>query len=1008
MKQILLIILSLAISIKASAQVNHTWQQVPLSEVIRTISSESKDYHIQCIYDQLDSLLITAKVSNLSVPDAIKKVTSGQPVKVKTKGHDIFIQYQKRATKKTLFLRSVVKDSRTHTIIPNATVQLLTSDSMLIAQKTVGETFVVDDRSYTASDFTFEVPKIAANYILRVSHVGYETTFVNITLSRLGRWEFQRVLPPIYVKEKRYTLKEVNIVASKVMFYYRGDTIVYNADAFQLAEGSMLDALVKQLPGVELREGGRIYHDGKFVQNLLLNGKDFFRGKQGLLLENLPSYTVKEIKVYNKYGRQSELLGENLDFDKEYVMDVQLKHEYNIGWLTNAQAGAGTSDRYLARLFAMRHTDHSRITFIGNMNNLNDEEKPGETKTWNMPQQTTKGRISQKMVGVDYKINERDNRWRLSGDTEMTYTDFDERNKTDRTNYLTFGDTREYSQSNSRNKLLHVESLNILTWGRFSLWQTFKYDKTDMQIGSDLLTISSADSLLNQQIRQGMTHSHRLTTKTNISFPLTKIIKGAMFSANLTHTDKNDDRFSRYNIKYGTTKHYISGDQYTQGHPDRETDALLHITHMFKPSSGFVVSNDCFFSFVQHHQKSALYLLHRIDSLQQLPFGTLPSVLEYERAMDIGNSYDSHSRDISYAINSYFHHIANSPKGKIDLSISPFFCLLNQHLNYQRGTVDTTIVHKSLLLESLYCNAEWSSSNQMRSVSIAYSLKGNTPDLINFVNIHDTTDPMNLQEGNDNLRNTFTHSAELAYRYNNKDKQTSYSSELTYNYIQNALSKGYNYDQTTGVRTWKPFNVDGNWNIRFKSQYDGPLDKKKRLMFRAYTSLDYYASADMINGQRSLVNTFAIRQLFRMNWKLGQHTLGMTFDATSYNARSPREDFDNLNAFTFNNGVTALLKLPWKIELSTDFSAYIRTRYNDPNMNGTEWIWNARLIRPFLKGRLLFALDGYDLLGQRSNITRVINAQGRTETYMNSLPKYVLLNMIYRFNKYPQKNNITK
>ena len=173
MKQILLIILSLAISIKASAQVNHTWQQVPLSEVIRTISSESKDYHIQCIYDQLDSLLITAKVSNLSVPDAIKKVTSGQPVKVKTKGHDIFIQYQKRATKKTLFLRSVVKDSRTHTIIPNATVQLLTSDSMLIAQKTVGETFVVDDRSYTASDFTFEVPKIAANYILRVSHVGY-------------------------------------------------------------------------------------------------------------------------------------------------------------------------------------------------------------------------------------------------------------------------------------------------------------------------------------------------------------------------------------------------------------------------------------------------------------------------------------------------------------------------------------------------------------------------------------------------------------------------------------------------------------------------------------------------------------------------------------------------------------------------------------------------------------------------------------------------------------------
>ena len=96
---------------------SHTWQRVPLAEVIRTINNESKDYHIHCIYDQLDSLLITAKVSNLSVPAAIKKVTDGQPVKVKTKGNDIFIQYQKRAAKRKLVIRSKVMDSRSHTNI---------------------------------------------------------------------------------------------------------------------------------------------------------------------------------------------------------------------------------------------------------------------------------------------------------------------------------------------------------------------------------------------------------------------------------------------------------------------------------------------------------------------------------------------------------------------------------------------------------------------------------------------------------------------------------------------------------------------------------------------------------------------------------------------------------------------------------------------------------------------------------------------------------------------------
>lgn len=58
-------------------------------------------------------------------------------------------------------------------------------------------------------------------------------------------------------------------------FYTRKDTLVFNADAFQLAEGSMLDALIRQLPGVELKDDGRIYVNGKYVESLLLNGEDF-------------------------------------------------------------------------------------------------------------------------------------------------------------------------------------------------------------------------------------------------------------------------------------------------------------------------------------------------------------------------------------------------------------------------------------------------------------------------------------------------------------------------------------------------------------------------------------------------------------------------------------------------------------------------------------------------------------------------------------------------------------
>ena len=62
--------------------------------------------------------------------------------------------------------------------------------------------------------------------------------------------------------------------------FYRGDTLVYNADAFNVADGSMLDALIKQMPGTELKKNGEIFVNGKKIDNLLLNGKDFFREQQ--------------------------------------------------------------------------------------------------------------------------------------------------------------------------------------------------------------------------------------------------------------------------------------------------------------------------------------------------------------------------------------------------------------------------------------------------------------------------------------------------------------------------------------------------------------------------------------------------------------------------------------------------------------------------------------------------------------------------------------------------------
>lgn len=102
------------------------------------------------------------------------------------------------------------------------------------------------------------------------------------------------------MKPRRHEVElgEAVVRATKLKFYMDGDTLVYNADAFNLSEGSMLSSLIKKLPEVEINKGGEITVNGQRVESMLLNGKDFMNSDRELLLENMPAYMVKKIKSY--------------------------------------------------------------------------------------------------------------------------------------------------------------------------------------------------------------------------------------------------------------------------------------------------------------------------------------------------------------------------------------------------------------------------------------------------------------------------------------------------------------------------------------------------------------------------------------------------------------------------------------------------------------------------------------------------------------------------------------
>lgn len=259
----------------------------------------------------------------------------------------------------------------------HAKLYLLTQDSMLVDSTTTS----IEKMRAT---YSFSIKKESRKYIIKSVCMGYYDTFITCEVAPKSK-KYYSVAPQILMKKrnKEYNayLEEVTVRATKVQVCYRADTIIYDATAFALPEGSMLDALIRQLPGAKLNENGEIFVNGKKVDYLMLNGKNFFKGKNQIMLENLPYFSVQNIKVYNKEKSELEM-AMNPGKKHDFIMDVNLKRKYLRNYLGNAEMGIGTDNRWLTRLFTLLNGERNTIAIFTNNNNINEDTKPSQNGNW--------------------------------------------------------------------------------------------------------------------------------------------------------------------------------------------------------------------------------------------------------------------------------------------------------------------------------------------------------------------------------------------------------------------------------------------------------------------------------------------------------------------------------------------------------------------------------------------------------------------------------------------------
>lgn len=911
---------------------------------------------------------------------------------------------------------------------------LSAADSSLIRSTVTIEKSMFNWKTFV---YTIDVDN-NTQYLLRCSMVGYKTQYKMVNVKMADRVNEQFV-EDFALEPDAKVLDEVVVKATKIKMVMRGDTVVYDASALNLSEGSMLDALVRQMPGTTL-QNGVIKVNGRTVSSLLIDGRDFFKGDAKKALENLPAFTVDKVRVYDKAGKESRLMGRDMG-DKTYVLDVGLKKQYQHGTIGNVDVGGGSNNRYGARLFAMYYTKKSRLTLIGNANNVNDNSVPGENGDAAQAPDAGGGLTATRNASVEY---------RNEGQSEDDYynalvtyfgSDNETRTRTNTQTFLTGGDYYGLERNSNRNidynvgttlsagftpKAQMIDASMSGSYGyrrgwggtlsgRFSgkPWSDGVLDSLFLPDASARLMAMAVNRVKNDNRFSG----HTLAGNVNVSDRIrlgSKDNNELYVFAGMDYSKEDNDRFALNRVDYlSTAEGKDHRNQYSET-PTHNFNITAHTEYGFSLLNDSSRLNFLFlrtaYDFKQGYESSD-YGLYRLDRLEgyteeAYPLGLLPSSRQaLLQTLDVQNSYRNqmHTTQHTVELNSFFKHGDGIAKPMWNAMVFLPLNIKREHLLYYRANNYDKLRNALYFNPSLRLRYQFNDSTGMRFAEFSYTSSQSLPDLSTQLDIRDDANPLNVTLGNPGLKKARNHNMNLVMSVFNMGKQRAMSLSLGFGATHNAFASAVNYDKATGVTTTQQVNVNGNWNASGNFDWSTPIDKMKRLTLDQQLGINFNNSVDLntVEGSaptRSNVRNWVIGGDMKVRYQLSDQLEAYVGGRVSYrNANSKREGFQSVNAWDYNVRMGGHVKMPWKMEVSTDITNYARHGYNDEQMNRSELVWNARITKRFMAGRFAVMLDGYDILGKLNSTTFVLNEQGRTETWTNSIPRYVMLHLSYKF-----------
>ncbi len=867
--------------------------------------------------------------------------------------------------KRSVVYGTVVDDASTPLI--QAAVQLLSPKDSAMVEGVV-----------TRADGFFRIQAHPGDYILKASFIGLESQCRNIHIPVSAKelpMGTIRLLPDnLYLESATVTAKAQAVVVKE-------DTVIYNAAAYRVDEGAMVDQLVKKIPGMQVDEKGNVTVHGKPVRRLYLNGKQFFGENVKAGLKNIPAEMIENIKTYEIPSEMSRLSGVD-DGESEPVLDLSVRRDKMGNWRITANAGGGaTFDpyvKYQAKMNAGKITKNTHTTIIASADNIGDRALSATTTRY-VVGCGNQGKRHDREAGVSYSGEKKGFKWGANAHYDGNNADARYFNRSE--TLLATGNYFSETDGMSLTRPNKVSADGDFEWRPNSQWRMVLKPQLSFQY-QDNASVSdgNAYALDNSHI------NHSLASSTNklsnlvadLSFnlyrQLSKRGRSVSLYSHLRYTGAGQDYYSVNTIRYYKIKSNPDSVLYRQQHYEDYTGTT---TAQLQASW-----NEPFSRYVH------LQVLVREDyhsSFRTRDFENQPLL-----------SSNGQYRFLGTRVQANIRLLYKKCKYTLGVTLTP----QNTWLRYLEGgmwqSVNNFVFNAA---PNISINYTPSKTNKL---SFSYASWSGQPSLYNLVPVASGTNPQYLHYGNPSLKPNFTHRALFNYNYSNPKAQNSLVASLQWRLIENATCNSTVFDAETGARTITPVNIAGNWNLSGSLAYNESF-RQSPFALATNLSWDYKNDVSLLyNNQLKVDETNVVHRLMARLSVNGSYRnevveLGLGVDGTYCHEQSLLRAEMNRDPWTVTPTASMLFLLPGNVRLGADLDVMFQRGFRYADLDRNYYVWNASASWTFLKNAATLRLDAYDILHQLPDLIATFSSTSRVLSTYHSYNNYILLSFIWRF-----------